>query len=98
MRHLYGILVGAVLSAFLPGSAGALVINSLNNPVPFTISQNAGGGLLLSATGTVAITSGFNSDSLVLHVILNNASSQNGTLLTPAANVRLAGWGFGVDP
>ena len=90
--------VAIVLGVFLSGSAGALIINTLNNPTAFTISSNVGGGSVLTATGSVTVTSGFNSSALVLHVILNNASTLNGVPYTLADNVRLTGWGFGVDP
>jgi hypothetical protein len=84
--------------ALLPGSAAAILITTVNAPVAFSISRDVGGGVVLTATGFVSVTSGFNSSSLVMHVILNNTSTLNGIALTPAANVRLTGWGFGVDP
>jgi hypothetical protein len=87
-----------MLAALLSSAANALVINTLNTPTSFTITKDVGGGLVLTASGTVAISSGFNSNSLVLQVVLNNASTLNGVALTGAANVRLTGWGFGVNP
>jgi hypothetical protein len=74
-----------------------LVINTPNNPTAFTISRDVGGGSVLAATGSVTV-SGFNSFALALHVILNNSSTLNGIPYTLADNVRLTGWGFGVDP
>jgi len=79
-------------------SANALIINTLNSPANFVISQAEPGGVLLRATGSVTITSGLNSSTLVLHVILNNTSTLNGVPYTAADNVRLTGWGFGVNP
>jgi hypothetical protein len=98
MKQVLRVCAAIAFSALLSGSAGAIVINTLNSPTAFIISEDEGGGLVLTATGTVSVTSGFNSSSLVLHVILNNASTLNGTPLTAAANVRLSGWGFGVNP
>jgi len=86
------------MGALMPGSASAILITSLNAPVGFSLSENVGGGLVLNATGSVSVTSGFNSSFLTLHVVLNNTSTQNGVPVTAAANVRLTGWGFGVDP
>ena len=97
MRRLLTTVVGLTLCALF-GSANAIVINTLNTPTGFAISSNVGGGVVLSATGSVAVTSGFNSPSLTIHVILNNASTLNGSPYTPANNVRLTGFGFGVDP
>ena len=86
-----------VLWAFLSGSAGALVINTLNPSAAFTITRDDGVGSILAATGSVTV-SGFNSSALTLHVILNNSSTLNGIPYSLADNVRLTGWGFGVDP
>ena len=90
--------VAIVLWASVSGSAGALVLDTLNPSAAFTISRDVGGGSVLAATGSVTVTSGFGSSALVLHVILNNASTLNGVPYTLADNVRLTGWGFGVDP
>src|SRR5437016_947897 len=98
MRRLLSLFAGIFIWALLPSSAAAIIITSLDTPVTFTILQDIGGGTVLSATGSVRVTSGFNSSSLVMEVILNNASTLNGVPLTSAANVRLTGWGFGVDP
>ena len=98
MRRTWMFLVGLGVSAVMSVCANALVINTLNSPTSFFISQNEGGGVVLSASGSVTITSGFNSTSLVLHVILNNTSTFNGAPYTAADNIRLTGWGFGVDP
>jgi hypothetical protein len=98
MNRLFSLFAGMFVWALLPGSAAAIVITSLDTPVAFAITQDIGGGMVLSATGTVRVTSGFNSSSLVMEVILNNASTLNGIPLTSIANVRLTGWGFGVDP
>jgi MYXO-CTERM domain-containing protein len=98
MKRLLSLFAGMFIWALVPGSASAIVISSLDTPVAFTITQNIAGGIVLSASGSVQVTSGFNSSSLVMEVILNNASTLNGIPLTSAANVRLTGWGFGVDP
>jgi hypothetical protein len=98
MRGIVKGCVAIVLWACLSGSAGALIINTLNSPTAFTISSDVGGGSVLIATGTVTVTSGFNSSFLTLHVILNNTSTLNGTPYALADNVRLTGWGFGVNP
>ncbi|TMH00198.1 MAG: PEP-CTERM sorting domain-containing protein [Betaproteobacteria bacterium] len=98
MRRILGFFVGLLMWALLPGSAAAILITTANAPVGFSIVRDVGGGLVLSATGSVTVTGGFNSSSIVLHVVLNNASTLNGVPLTPAANVQLSGWGFGVDP
>ena len=90
--------VGLVVSAVMSMGANALIISTLNSPANFLISQDVGNGVVLSASGSVTITGGFNSTSLVLHVVLNNTSTHNGTPYTPLDNVRLTGWGFGVDP
>ena len=89
--------VAIVLGVFLSGSAGALVINTLNPSAAFTITRDDGFGSILAATGSVTV-SGFNSSALTLHVILNNSSTLNGIPYSLADNVRLTGWGFGVDP
>src|SRR5437667_4169521 len=98
MRRTPGFFVGLVLFGLACGSANAPIINTLNSPASFFISQNEGCGVVLSASGSVTITSGFNSTSLVIHVILNNTSTLNGAPFTPADNIRLTGWGFGVVP
>lgn len=98
MNRLFSLFAGMFIWASLSGSAAAIVITSLDTPVAFTITQDIGGGIVLSATGSVRVTSGFNSSSLVMEVILNNASTLNGIPLASIANVRLTGWGFGVDP
>ena len=98
MGRILAIFVGLLVGALTCASANALIINTLNSPTSFFISQDEGGGIVLSASGTVTITSGFNSSSLVLHVVLNNTSTLNGVPYTAADNIRLTGWGFGVDP
>jgi hypothetical protein len=98
MNRLFSLFAGMFIWALLPGSAAAIVISSLDTPVAFTILEDIGGGMVLSATGSVRITSGFNSSSLVMDVTLDNASTLNGISLTSAADVRLTGWGFGVNP
>jgi MYXO-CTERM domain-containing protein len=98
MGRILALVVGLFTWGLLPGSAAAIVITSLDTPVVFTILEDIGGGIVLDATGFVSVTSGFNSTSLVMHVILGNTSTLNGVPLTSIANVRLTGWGFGVDP
>ena len=98
MRRMLLGFVGLIASMVVCASANALIINTLNSPANFVISQAEPGGVLLRATGSVTITSGLNSSTLVLHVILNNTSTLNGVPYTAADNVRLTGWGFGVNP
>ena len=85
-------------ACFACTNASAIVIDTLNTPVGFTISSDIGGGILLKASGTVSITSGFGSNSLQMHVTLSNSSTLNGVPYTPTDGVLLIGWGFGVDP
>src|SRR5947207_14904596 len=98
MRRIILSFVGLIFSALMCSGANALIINTLNSPINFVISQNEGGGVVLTASGSLAVTGGFNSSSLTLHVVLNNTSTLNGVPLTAASNVRLTGWGFGVEP
>lgn len=96
IRKFLSALAG--LTLLVCGSSSALVVDTLNDPIPFTISGDIGDGIVLTATGTVMITGGFNTSTLALHVILNNASTLNGDPFTPSDGVILIGWGFGVDP
>ena len=96
IRKILTALVG--LTLLVCGNANALVVDTLNDPIPFTISGDIGGGIVLTATGTVMIIGGFNTSTLELHVILNNASTLNGDPYLPSDGVILIGWGFGVDP
>ena len=98
MRRIILSFVGLVFSALMCSGANALIINTRNSPINFVISQNEGGGVVLTASGSLSITGGFNSSSLTLHVVLNNTSTLNGVPLTAASNVRLTGWGFGINP
>ena len=90
MRRIILSFVGLVFSALMSSGANALIINTLNSPINFVISQNEGGGVVLTASGSLSITGGFNSSSLTLHVVLNNTSTLNGVPLTAASNVREA--------
>jgi hypothetical protein len=96
MRNFVKALLAITMLA--AANARALVIDSLNTPIDFTISNDIGGGAVLSATGTVTVTGGFNSDMLELQVTLNNDSTLNGVPFTPTDGVLLVGWGFGVNP
>ena len=96
MRHVLKALLASAI--FACANASAVVINTMNTPVAFTISEDIGGGILLTATGSVTITAGLGTDALDLQVILNNDSTLNGQPYTPTDGVTLIGWGFGVDP
>jgi hypothetical protein len=96
MRHVLKALLASAI--FACANASAVVINTMNTPVAFTISEDIGGGIVLTATGSVTITAGLGTDALDLQVILNNDSTLNGQPYTPTDGVTLIGWGFGVDP
>lgn len=96
MRHILKALLASAI--FACANASAVVINTMNTPVAFTISEDIGGGIVLTATGSVTITTGLNTNALDLQVILNNDSTLNGQPYTPTDGVTLIGWGFGVDP
>jgi hypothetical protein len=96
MRHVLKALLASAI--FACANASAVVINTMNTPVAFTISEDLGGGIVLTATGSVTITAGLGTDALDLQVILNNDSTLNGQPYTPTDGVTLIGWGFGVDP
>jgi len=96
MRHVLNALLASAI--FACANASAVVINTMNTPVAFTISEDIGGGIVLTATGSVTITAGLGTDALDLQVILNNDSTLNGQPYTPTDGVTLIGWGFGVDP
>jgi len=96
MRHVLKALLASAI--FACANASAVVINTMNTPVAFTISEDVGGGIVLTATGSVTITAGLGTDALDLQVILNNDSTLNGQPYTPTDGVTLIGWGFGVDP
>jgi len=96
MRHILKALLASAI--FACANASAVVINTMNTPVAFTISEDIGGGIVLTATGSVTITAGLNTNALDLQVILNNDSTLNGQPYTPTDGVTLIGWGFGVDP
>jgi hypothetical protein len=86
------------LALFASAHANAIIISTLDAPTAFTISSDIGGGIVMTATGTVTITGGFGTSALDLHVVLNNESTLNGVPYTPADGVTLIGWGFGIDP
>jgi hypothetical protein len=96
MRQILNAILAMAL--FASANAGAIVINTLDTPVSFTVSGDIGNGIVLTATGTVTITGGLQSNELDLHVVLNNASTLNGAPYAPADGVMLIGWGFGIDP
>jgi PEP-CTERM motif len=96
MRQIVKAMAAAAL--FVSANAAAIVIDTLDTPVAFTVSGDIGSGIVLTATGTVTITSGFQSNELDLHVVLNNASTLNGAPYMPSDGVTLIGWGFGIDP
>jgi len=96
MRHVLKALLASAI--FACANASAVVINTMNTPVAFTISEDIGVGIVLTATGSVTITAGLGTDALDLQVILNNDSTLNGQPYTPTDGVTLIGWGFGVDP
>ena len=96
MRYILKALLASAI--FACANASAVVINTMNTPVAFTISEDIGGGIVLTATGSVTITAGLGTDALDLQVILNNDSTLNGQPYTPTDGVTLIGWGFGVDP
>ena len=97
MRHYLGRFVGFVFGVLLSLGAGATVITEANNTASFTLSKDVGGGLVLIATGTLSIT-GFGTTALNVRVDLSNLTTLNGIPLSPAANARLTGFGFGIDP
>ena len=96
MRYILKAIVA--LALFASANANAILITSLDTPTAFTVSGGIGGGIVLTATGTVTITGGFGTNALDLHVVLNNDSTLSGAPYTPADGVTLIGWGFGVDP
>ncbi|HEX6792433.1 MAG TPA: cistern family PEP-CTERM protein [Casimicrobiaceae bacterium] len=96
MRYILKAIVA--LALFASANANAILITSVDTPTAFTVSGNIGGGIVLTATGTVTITGGFGTNALDLHVVLNNDSTLNGAPYAPADGVTLIGWGFGVDP
>ena len=96
MRYILKALLASAI--FACANASAIVINTMNTPVAFTISEDIGGGIVLTATGSVTVTGGFGTDALDLHVVLDNDSTLNGQPYTPTDGVTLIGWGFGVDP
>lgn len=97
MRHTLGRFVGIVLGVLLSVGAGATVITAANNTASFTLSNNVGGGVVLTANGTLSIT-GFGTSALTVHVDLRNLTTLNGAPLVPATDARLTGFGFGIDP
>jgi len=97
MRQLIRV-IATVVALFITVNARALVIDSVDTPVAFTISGDIGDGVLLTATGTVTVTGGFNSSSLAMQVTVDNVSTLNGDPFTPTDGVVLTAWGFGVDP
>jgi hypothetical protein len=97
MNRLASMAIGAAMCAVMTSSANAIVMGLATPAQSFTITSSAGGWNLVAA-GTVDITA-LSATSLTLHVVLRNQSTlANGDPISPAKNVRLSSWGFGVDP
>jgi hypothetical protein len=90
-------VVGAFAMWGLSSVASAITIGLADGPVAFTVSGPSG-GYLVTASGTLDITS-LSANSLTLQVVLNNASTLgNGDPIADPSDVRLASWGFGAGP
>ncbi len=100
-RKLAGAILAVGLWTLGAGSANALVINLGDGPTGFAFSEtfsNSGGAYELSVTGSLDLTA-LTATSATLNVVLNNTSTlAGGGAITPANNVRLTAFGFGINP
>lgn len=96
-KKLAGAVLALGLSAIAAGPANAITIGLADGPAAFSFS-GTGGGYSLAFSGSLDITA-LSATSATLHVILNNTSTlPGGGAISPASDVRLTAFGFGMTP